>query len=242
VVTFFFNAAIFAMRTGLVLLRGIIWAVQGAVVAFRWAMTLLSAAMDANPIAIVIIVIAALIGVIIWAIVKHKELGEAITKCWDKVPVGVRNAITSTASFAFAWTNHWNNIKNIVQTVINWFKTEWETVLNWLASKLETVFAFLKAPAANLLGQLWTDVTKPMHMPNMTLSPAHAEALAHPALTFSEMLNQNRAATQASEATTSAIQNMPHAPIQVNSTIKLDGKKVGQAVTTHQQAQVTGGK
>lgn len=241
-----------AMALGSVIawgVRGAMFALQLAFnaatlasMAFRGAMWLLNLAMDANPVGIIITVIAALIGVVIWAIVKHKELGEEIKKCWAHVPAGVRSAIASTASFAFAWTDHWNNIKNIVQTVITWFKTEWETVLNWLASKLETIMAFLKTPADSILGRLATSVMQPVHMPAMHLTASQSELLAHPVLSFSELLAQNRAAIQAQEATQHAAATQPHPPIQVHSTIRLDGKKVGQAVTTHQQSQVTGGK
>jgi TP901 family phage tail tape measure protein len=98
--------------------------IKAAVVGFRVAMMLLNATMLANPIGVIIVIIAALVAAFIWL--------------WNNVE-GFRNF----------WIAVWNGIKNAAMAVANWFTTTlpawfaavWNSIKSGMTSFWNTVIA-----------------------------------------------------------------------------------------------------
>lgn len=98
--------------------------------AFTAAQWLLNAALDANPIGIVVLALAA--------------LGVALVEAW-KHSETFRRIVTDT----------WNGIKSAVQTVVNWFTrivpAAFQTVLGWVQNHWPVIATLISGPFAPLV-------------------------------------------------------------------------------------------
>ena len=232
-----------AARVAMAAWTAIVWVARGAAMAFRAAMWLLDIAMDANPVSLLIMAIAALITIVVLAIVYHKELAAWATSAWERIKAGAGGGLASVIAFATGYRSWMANVK-AVGSDLKWFKDVWNSALNWLLEKLQTVLALLKNPGTTLKNifagnDILTGIKTP---PKMEVSSGQAAALSMHQTAQNEMLAQQREATRAAQAQQRAMQEQHKQPVQVHSTIRLDGKKVGSAVTTHQHALATGGK
>lgn len=81
------------------------------------AQAVLNAVMAANPIGLVVAAIAALVA--------------AFVVLWNK-----------SDAFRQFWINLWNGIKNVVSTVVDWIKENWQTMLLFLINPLAGVFKY----------------------------------------------------------------------------------------------------
>jgi phage-related protein len=129
-----------------------IWAVNAAIAAWevitgimtavQW---LLNAALDANPIGIVILAIGALIAIIV-LIVTHLDffrgIWDSVWKFCSDIITGVWNWIQANwplllsiltgpigAAVAFIIT-HWQQIQNVVGGIIGWFQSAWSSAVS----------------------------------------------------------------------------------------------------------------
>jgi hypothetical protein len=102
----------------LIIAGGIILAVVGAVKVWTAAQTLLNAALDANPIDLIIIAIALLIGIVVECIKHWKEISGALENAWNwfkKLPEPIK-AILSPIGFL---VDHLKDLKKVFQDVKN---------------------------------------------------------------------------------------------------------------------------
>lgn len=139
----------------------------------QWA---LNAALTANPIGIVIVLIALLVAGIILAWKKSETFRKVVTAAWNgikKVVASVVNWIRATVPPVFARISAvasavWRKMKSDVGTVkaavvLSWrmIKSAVASVMNWINSKVSSVFNAVKSAARTAAGAvrgIWSGV------------------------------------------------------------------------------------
>ena len=148
---FAYTTAITIMKNGWMALE----IVQKAVTAAQW---LMNAAMNANPIGLVVAAVAALVAAFVLLWNKSEAFREFWIGLWDKIKeaaeaVGEWFSETWSAIidwFKEAWqkvsdffTGLWDGIKNVVDTVVNWIKENWQAMLLFIVNPIAGVFKYL---------------------------------------------------------------------------------------------------
>jgi hypothetical protein len=114
--------------------------VKGATVAWTGVQWLLNAALNANPIGLVVIAIAALVGALVYAWNNSETFRNVVMAVWEGIKravsavvdwfvntalpflQGVWDGITSGVGALASWfSERWDAIKNAVGTVVSWF-------------------------------------------------------------------------------------------------------------------------
>lgn len=111
------TAALVAQRAVLVAQRAIQLAIIGATYAWTAAQWLLNAAMNANPIGLIILLIAALIG-IIYLVINNLDFFKGI------------------------WESVWNFCAGLIDTVVAWIGDAWRGLWNWLTGLWSGITGF----------------------------------------------------------------------------------------------------
>jgi phage-related minor tail protein len=99
---------------------------QKAAAAAQW---LLNAAMSANPIAIVVIAIAALVAAIVYLWNTNEDFRNAVIAIWDGIVAGIKAAI--------------GFVVNLFNTVIDFIKNNWQSILLFLINPFAGAFKYL---------------------------------------------------------------------------------------------------
>ena len=123
----------------------------GLVTAAQWAW---NAAMNANPIALIVIAIVALVGVLVWFFTKT-EMGK---KIWTSVWGAIKTATSSVvnwfkSSVAPFFATLWNGLITGVKAVGQWFASVW----NGIKSGVASVITFLQ-PAINVVKAIFNGI------------------------------------------------------------------------------------
>lgn len=137
-------AIVLGVQAGLVAYNAIMRTVQVVTKAWTAVQWLLNAAMSANPIALVVIAIAALVAGIIYAwnnvdgfkegvIAAWNWIKESTTKVFDAVVQFIGDSIDNIATF-FTET-----LPNAVQTVIDWLSNNWPLVLSIITGPIGAI-------------------------------------------------------------------------------------------------------
>lgn len=123
---------------------GIVRAATLAWTAVQWA---LNAALDANPIGLVVLAVAALVAgiILLW---KHNET-------FRKVVLAVWGAIKTAIKVTVDWLLHtaWPIIKNVIDFIINYYKTLWnatKAIWNGIFNAIRTVLTWIKNVATTV--------------------------------------------------------------------------------------------
>ena len=133
---------------------------EGLMTAAQW---LLNVAMDANPIGLVIIAIAALIAIIILVITHWKQVEAWLKGAWAAFIDWAKNLWNTIATF---FSNLWNTVKN-------WFVNRWNDIIGWLKgvwngagnlastawNKVKDFFVGLWNDVKNWFVNVWNDIT-----------------------------------------------------------------------------------
>ncbi len=112
-----FNAATIAQKVATLATNAVMSVQQGITTAVTTAQWLLNAALNANPIGLVIIAVTALIAIFV--------------ALWNKCD-GFRNFFISM----------WEGIKNVFDAVVNFIKENWQSMLSFLINPLGGVFKY----------------------------------------------------------------------------------------------------
>lgn len=131
----------------------IITGVQKAYAAVQWAV---NAAMNANPVGIIITAIGLLIGVIILLVKNWDKVKEVAAKVWGKIKAiwgtvktwFMTNVITPIVKF---FTGLWTKLKTIFNSIKNSITTVFSTVAMWVYNNVIT-------PVVTFVTGLWTSI------------------------------------------------------------------------------------
>ena len=115
-----------------------IW--QAVVAAYTIVQWLLNAAMDANPIGLVILAIGALIGIIL-LVIDHLDFFRGI---WDTVWKWASDRISDVVSF---FTKTWNDAVVVFHYVVDTIQFAWDALWKWASDKVSAV--------ADWIGNTW---------------------------------------------------------------------------------------
>lgn len=121
------GAALAAVRAGIASAATTVWT------GVQW---LWNAAMTANPIGLVIVAIAALVGIIIWAWKNNETFRKVVLAAWDGIKAGAVAVWGWISSF---FVGLWNGIKAVASTV-------W----GWISSYISTNMTMIKAAIAGI--------------------------------------------------------------------------------------------
>ncbi len=124
------TAELVAQKTAMVAAKTAAIAIKAATLAWEGAQWLLNVALDANPIGLVILAVAALIAIVVLVVKYWEPISEFFKKLWG----GIQSAFETAINF----------IKGIVETVFNAIKAFVETVWNAIWGVLETVWNAIK--------------------------------------------------------------------------------------------------
>jgi hypothetical protein len=132
--------------------------------AVQW---LLNIAMDANPVGLVIIAIAALIAIIILAIKYHKQIADFFVMVWNHIWAFCADIIGKIGAFiARVWTTAYENTVRFFQGILNWITGTGQkisdSVTHIWSTAYESTVRFFQA-IADWIAKTWhriaTDVT-----------------------------------------------------------------------------------
>lgn len=113
------QAAVWAMGTAAMIGQTIAMnAVKLGTMAWTAAQWLLNVALDANPIGLVVIAIAALIAAVVLIATHIKELGSFFSDAWNNIANAVKNGIDAIGSWL---GNFANTMKNLAINIVNGF-------------------------------------------------------------------------------------------------------------------------
>jgi phage-related protein len=133
--------------------------IQGIAAAFR----VLGFAMAANPIGIIIVAIAALIGALIWFFTQT-ELGQAIIRefwnflqeAWANISAVTITVFTAVAQFfTDVWTNISSFVTTTVQAIVDFFVNAWNGVVAFLTPVFELI-----ANVIRIYIEIWVNIFK----------------------------------------------------------------------------------
>jgi hypothetical protein len=112
------------------------WLIRTATLAWVAVQWLLNIAMDANPIGLIVLGIAALIAVIILVIKYHKQLLDAFLKVWDGYIWPFLKAIGAwfAGPFVDFFVNGWHGVVSLFEDGISW-------ITRWVDRFLAPIFA-----------------------------------------------------------------------------------------------------
>ena len=104
--------------------------VRTATLAWTGVQWLLNAALNANPIGIAVVAIAALVGGIILAYKNSETFRRIVHAVWN----GIKTAVSATVNWftGTAWPaikGFFNGIANVVKTVVGWVKEHWKLLV-----------------------------------------------------------------------------------------------------------------
>jgi len=209
--------------------------------AVQWAW---NAAMTANPIGLVIAAIAALVvGIIAFLRYRNEIVG-----WFTGLGTAAKTAITMLApwfALPILIIQNWGLLKSWFGEFTSWISNTFQKAIDWIISKFEALGVAVRAALSIIpgIGAAMAGETMTLLTPQGTLPREHADALIGP-----QSANQNRQDSQHAitqqhvQQLATATRDMSRRPIQVNSTVKLDGRAVGNAVTTHQQGETASGR
>ena len=118
----------------------------------KTAFGLLTAAMAANPFAVVVIAIAGLVAAFITLYKTNEDFRSAVNTIWNAIKdtvTGIWNGLKSTAETIFGAIKTtietiWNGIKTAITTTVNGIKTTITTVWNGIKTAVTTVVNAIK--------------------------------------------------------------------------------------------------
>lgn len=121
----------------------------GSITAIQW---LWNVALDANPIGIVVIAVAALVAVIIYLAVKT----QFFQTIWKAIWGVIGGTVKAT----------WNSIKSMTNTFVGWMTGIWKQIPKAISSAFHNLSALLSAPfriAFNAIAWYWNNTIGRLH-------------------------------------------------------------------------------
>ena len=127
-------------------------AASGVATAAQWA---LNAAMSANPIALVVIAIAALVAGLVWFFTQTELGRQIITAVWNAIKVAIGATvdwITNTAVPGIVGA--WNWVVDRVVWVKNMIVGAWSAITSWIANAVSSIYSTVTGWIGNVVGWL----------------------------------------------------------------------------------------
>lgn len=145
------------LATAIIVLKGVFMAVEIATQAWAAAQWLLNAAMSANPIGIIIVVIAALVAAIIYAWNNFDWFRNGVMAVWKAVKAGFEGLVTVIKNVIGWVSQNWPLILAIITgpmgLAVKWIVENWQTVVDFFSSIGTTI--------GKALGGLVDIITRP---------------------------------------------------------------------------------
>ncbi|EKN5943504.1 hypothetical protein DVP82_21445 [Yersinia enterocolitica] len=187
-------------------------------------------------------------GPVVWAIVAATAAGVLLYKNWDQIKPAAKQM---GKDFSWIIATIWDRVKEVGVYIKNW--SIWNGVqkaLDDFSSKVASGFDSLFNKVISLLNKIPgvniqpgnTDGPKPNNSPiilpptNIPKTPSekYAEAMQQQGKSSKPMGMAEGMAGMYRDSNTPKIPSKQNQPIQVNSTINLDGKPIARVVTKHQ--------
>lgn len=156
------NAAAIVARGGMAIALGAVAVAQGIATAAAWAFNI---ALNANPIALIVIAIAALVAGLVWFFTQT-ELGKEIwsnfvqflTEAWTNIQNAATSVFTAVSQFlSDTWNNIVSFISDAVANVISFVSDNWGLLLSIIIGPLGLVIQWI-VENWSTISQVFTDV------------------------------------------------------------------------------------
>lgn len=128
----------------------------GALKGLKTAVLGVNAALNANPIALIVSLIAGLVAAIIALWNTNEDFRNAVIKVWNAIKTGISTALNTIKTVI---TTVWNGIKTTVSTVVNGIKTTVTNVWNTIKSTIQTVMNAVKTTISTIWNGIKTTVS-----------------------------------------------------------------------------------
>ncbi len=242
------GALLFALATGgmnfslMSLIPGFTGATAGA--------TSFAAALWANPITWIVAAVLLLIGLIVLLVVKWKEIHAWIMKSPDWLL-----AITPFVGVPMLIIKHWSQIKTFFINLGHTIKGVWNSVTDWIYDKVAAVMAFflrvmvkitqmlpswLKPDALKSFDNIDADKIDSQFVRNFTSNTLDGYKQAR--LQGASMANAYAAGVASNNRLVNSLTNRPNQPIQLNSTLQLDGRVVARSTQRYMNEEAASGR
>ena len=217
---------------------------------------LLNVAMTANPVGAIIMAIVILITVIVLMVKHWKEIHAWIMKAptWLLVIIAV---VMPLIGIPMLIIKYWSPIKNFFLMIGHAIKVAWNATIDWLTDKFFSFAAWFmrlmikiaKFIPTNMLPESMRIIAQmnPEAVDGAMMRSAWKGSLStdqqQKLLGTSPAVASAEAGKDTKEAVGKAAANAPKdtRPIQVSSTLVMDGRAVGKAVTTYQREEAADG-
>jgi hypothetical protein len=196
--------------------------------AVQWAF---NAALDANPIGLIIMAIGLVIVGVVLFITHLKQISAWFEKLptWGKLIV---SALFPMAAAAIIVYQHWDAIRKWFGTFGDWLLKLWDTVIQYLSDKITALLSWLKNIVMHVSDWIHGEGTD--FGDSKGLTSEQKDQLVKDRITTPQQ-------SPFARATQGGIVNQPHPvnhtqqPQQIHVTLNVDGKKMAKVVTMHQQ-------
>ncbi len=167
--------------------------VRGATIAWTAVQWLLNAALNANPIGVIVLAVAALVAALIWAWNNSETFRTIVTAAWDAIKAAIQ----------FAWENVikpvfdavWGFIRDVLGPVFTWLwnevivpawqgiqtaiQTAWNSVIQ---PALQAIWNFIKNTLGPIFNWIWKNIIVPAWQGIQTSIKVAWENVIKPAL------------------------------------------------------------
>lgn len=188
-------------------------AIRGALLAWTAAQWLLNVAMSANPFALIVIAIIALVAAIVIAYKKSETFRAIVTAVWNAIKAVVLTAINIIVAYVRTYftiiatiiTTYVNIWKAIITTAWNIIKTVVTTAISLIVAYVKTYFAIISAVITTYVNVWRAIITTAWSVIRAVISAAVSAVRAVISAGFAAVSAVIRAATAAWRAVVSAV-------------------------------------
>ena len=158
-----FQAAIVGIVTAITAYNAIMGVQQAITTAVTAAQAALNLVMDANPIMLVVMAVAALVAGLIYLWNTNEGFREAVTTAWEAIKSAFSAAIDAIcgffSNFAATASSIWNSITTTISNAVNTVSTTVSNVFNAVKTTVSNIWTGIKTTISNVVNGIKATVS-----------------------------------------------------------------------------------
>lgn len=158
-----FQAAIVGIVTAITAYNAIMGVQQAITTAVTAAQAALNLVMDANPIMLVVMAVAALVAGLVYLWNTNEGFRETVTTAWEAIKEAFSTAIDAICGFfsnlAATASSIWNSITTTISNAVNTVSTTVSNVFNAVKTTVSNIWTGIKTTISNVVNGIKTTVS-----------------------------------------------------------------------------------
>lgn len=158
-----FQAAIVGIVTAITAYNAIMGVQQAITTAVTAAQAALNLVMDANPIMLVVMAVAALVAGLVYLWNTNEGFRETVTTAWEAIKEAFSTAIDAIcgffSNFAATASSIWNSITTTISNAVNTVSTTVSNVFNAVKTTVSNIWTGIKTTISNVVNGIKTTVS-----------------------------------------------------------------------------------